>query len=366
MKKKIGSPTLEADRTYITSPENSIFRRQQDSEYNTLPPSPSQLQSTTNTHFPNKPTLKPLSVSTTPVNQFSNTFSSPKAVYSKTHLNSPTLIQKYNMLSPVSISLKNTISANTNNNYILNSSFASVQKSLLRDSADKSAKRLRPVTTGIKLNVQNLLQKINQFANTANTANNAVFQNTSRSMGEGEATLMFRNKMFKIQRRLNTPLNPLIDPDNPGFFITSTNYEQNVPLHSVERGSLNKTFDFNGVGAKDFESRLNLNFYDVSPKAANSQDSQQNDKTQGSFNIATGRRLEAIREKHVRTPSYVGEQAIRSYYEKYRNLNKHMQHSYKNNSACLGYLNKLEKLKQVPNPAGLVKWKGKDRSIDIK
>ena len=72
------------------------------------------------------------------------------------------------------------------------------------------------------------------------------------------------------------------------------------------------------------------------------------------------------REKRLKTPSYVGEEAYSSYYRKYRRLSREREDSPEGYSATTAYLSKCESMKVVPSPIGIIKWKGKESEISAK
>jgi hypothetical protein len=72
------------------------------------------------------------------------------------------------------------------------------------------------------------------------------------------------------------------------------------------------------------------------------------------------------KRKHVKTPSYKGPDAIRLYYDKYKSLGKNSQASIKDSSASIAYLKNVEKNMLVPQPMGLIKRKGKDKTYTAK
>ncbi len=61
---------------------------------------------------------------------------------------------------------------------------------------------------------------------------------------------------------------------------------------------------------------------------------------------------------------FTGEEAYRQFYEKFRNIERLREHSPEGNSASAAYLLKLEEMRLLPKPMGLVKKSGSEKEIN--
>ena len=68
----------------------------------------------------------------------------------------------------------------------------------------------------------------------------------------------------------------------------------------------------------------------------------------------------------VTTPAQTGTKAMLDFFTKYKNMYKNPSPmNVKAPSASYTYLRKIEKLKRVPHPMGIVKWKGQANELNL-
>ncbi len=70
--------------------------------------------------------------------------------------------------------------------------------------------------------------------------------------------------------------------------------------------------------------------------------------------------------QQVTTPAHTGTRAMLEFFTKYKNLYKNTSPAHsKSPSASYAYLLNIDKMKRIPHPMGLVKWKGQPNELNL-
>lgn len=68
--------------------------------------------------------------------------------------------------------------------------------------------------------------------------------------------------------------------------------------------------------------------------------------------------------QRINTPGYVGEEAYTNFYTKFKRLTREIEGSPNGYSATTAFLSSCERQKIIPNPMGILKWKGDENEIN--
>ena len=67
-----------------------------------------------------------------------------------------------------------------------------------------------------------------------------------------------------------------------------------------------------------------------------------------------------------KSPGYIGVDAFKNYYSKYKNIEKETEGSPHGYSACTAYMSHCQNSKMIPQPLGLIAHQGVQHSISVK